>query len=312
MSERSRGVSRRRFLATSAAIAGAAAYVRPSFAADPPSEADVAKCVAAMPDSPTVPPKKERRILIIDKCQGFYHGVIPLASEAMIQLGTKTGAYTAERTDDLAVLTADNLANYDALLFNNTTRLNPTDESKAAILDFMAEGKGVIGVHAAADNFYDWPEGAAMIGGLFAGHPWGGGGTWAVKLDEPKHALCKAFDNEGFLVKDEIYQMKNPYSRESLRVLVSLDMDEGRNVPGREDGDNAISWIQPYNGGRVFYCSLGHNNHIFWSPAILQHYCDGIQYALGEMQCDDRPSAELDAVPTPALCPKEDATAYVE
>lgn len=278
----------------------------PCDAADPPSQDDLDKVAAALPEKPTVEPAKDRKILIIDKCQGFFHKSIPLATEAFKMLGDKTGAYTADSTDDLAALSADNLKQYDAILFNNTTRLKLTDDQKAALLDFVKSGKGVIGVHAATDNFYEWPEGAAMMGGLFDGHPWGGGGTWAFKIDEPEHPLCKGFNNKGFLTKEEVYKMKAPYSRERSRVLVSLDMEEGRNVPGREDGDNAVSWIHPFGDGRVFYCSLGHNNHIFQTPEIMQHYIDGIQYALGDLECDDTPSAELKMKPTPALCPKEE------
>jgi hypothetical protein len=39
----------------------------------------------------------------------------------------------------------------------------------------------------------------------------------------------------------------------------------------------------------VFYCSLGHNNEIFWNPAILRHYLDGIQFAFGDYKVDTKP-----------------------
>jgi hypothetical protein len=39
----------------------------------------------------------------------------------------------------------------------------------------------------------------------------------------------------------------------------------------------------------VFYCSLGHNNEIFWNPAVLQHYLDGIQFAFGDYKVDTKP-----------------------
>jgi hypothetical protein len=87
-------------------------------------------------------------------------------------------------------------------------------------------GKGLIGVHAATDNFYDWPEGASMVGGLFSGHPWGGGGTWAFKIDEPDHPLTRAFGGKGFKLRDEIYQFKDPYARNDRRVLLSLDLSD--------------------------------------------------------------------------------------
>ena len=77
-------------------------------------------------------------------------------------------------------------------------------------MDFVKSGKGICGIHAATDNFYNWPEAAAMMGGLFDGHPWGGGGTWAVQIEEPDHPINQGFDGEGFWVNDEIYKMRAP------------------------------------------------------------------------------------------------------
>ncbi len=273
-----------------------------------PSEADLKKVEEALPENPTVKPERDRKILVFCKCEGFYHGVIPLANKAFEMLGQKTGAFQADVTDDYTALTPENLNKYDAIVLNNTTRLKLDEKQREAILDFVQGGKGIIGVHAATDNFYDWPEGAAMMGGLFHGHPWGAGGTWAFKIDEPRHPLCKGFNSQGFLLKDEIYRMKDPYSRENLRVLVSLDMTKERNKkPGgsRKDNDNAVSWIRTLGNGRVFYCSLGHNKEVFQHPAVMQHYLDGIQWALGDMEADATPSAKLDVQPEPALCPED-------
>jgi type 1 glutamine amidotransferase len=155
-------------------------------------------------------------------------------------------------------------------------------------------GKGLVGLHAATDNFYDWPEGIHMMGGVFAGHPWGAGGTWAFALEDPKHPLNRAFDGKGFKVSDEIYQF-NFYSRTNLHVLVKLDMDDAataRPRGNRADKDHAVSWVRREGAGRVFYYSLGHNHPIFWNPPLMQHLLDGIQYALGDLKADDAPSAK--------------------
>jgi type 1 glutamine amidotransferase len=169
---------------------------------------------------------------------------------------------------------------------------------------FVQGGKGIVGVHSSTDNFYNWPEAAAMMGALFAGHPWG---RCAVRLDDPQHPLLAAFGGKGFWVNDEMYKMREPYSREKLRVLLSMDL--GKMTPkdaevGREDKDNPIAWIQQVGQGRVFYCSLGHNRHIFWDKTLLQFYLDGIQYALGDLQADATPTAKLSPQPTPALAPE--------
>ena len=108
--------------------------------------------------------------------------------------------------------------------------------------------------------------------------------------------INRGFGGKGFVLSDEIYQIKGAYSREKFRVLISLDMSDERNKKidpkgvHRTDNDFGVAWIRPYEKGRVFYSSLGHNHDLFWNTAVVQHYLDGIQYALGDLKCDDSPS----------------------
>lgn len=265
-----------------------------------------ARIFAAMPDRAVVSPRKSRRILVFSRCEAFRHAAIGPTEIAMTIMGQKTGAFEVECSVDMEAFAAENLARFDAVLLNNTTHLAFENlEYRKSFLEFVRNGKGLIGIHAATDNFYNWPEAAEMIGGLFDGHPWTANGTWAVKIDEPDHPLNSSFNGRAFLIKDEIYQIVGPYSRDTHRVLLSLDMTNSRNhqVEGikREDNDFPISWVRPYGEGRVFYCSLGHNNEIFWNEALLGHYLAGIQYALGDLQIDDAASNSLSVKPRPAL-----------
>ncbi len=274
----------------------------------PPTEEEISMIKAALPTKASAQPAKPRKVLLFYLTEGFYHKCIPIGNKAVELLGEKTGAYETVTCNDMAIFSKEKLAQFDAIIFNNTTRLkfeNP--EQRKALIDFAKSGKGIMGIHSASDNFYDWAEAAEMIGGQFDGHPWTSGGTWAIKINEPGHILNRAFGGKGFMISDEIYQLKEPYSRDKLRVLVSLDMDNKANYEGvksepkREDKDNAISWIHRFGEGRVFYCSFGHNNHIFWNKMILRHYLDGFQYALGDLDADDTVSAKLREQPVPAL-----------
>ena len=133
-----------------------------------------------------------------------------------------------------------------------------------------------------------------MLGGLFDGHPWGAGGTWAFKLDEPEHPLNRAWGGKGFKLQDEIYQFKSPYTRADRRVLVSLDLSDpttGGVEKGikRTDRDFAVAWIKNEGQGRVFYCSLGHAANVFQDAKVLRFYLDGIQFALGDLEADSSP-----------------------
>lgn len=269
----------------------------------PVTDAEIKKLNDAMPVKATVKPRKARELLVFCLCDGFFHQSIPVGNKCFELMGKKTGAFKATVSQDMAMFDAKNLKKFDAVMFNNTTRLKFGDpKRREALMDFVKKGKGIIGIHAASDNFYDFPEAAEMMGGLFAGHPWGAGGTWAVKLDDPKHPVNKGFMGKGFMIKDEIYQIKGPYSRDTHRVLLSLDMSNAVNQRGgRPDKDNAISWLRTVGKGRVFYCSLGHNNEIFWNKAVVQHCLDGIQYALGDLKVDATPSAKLKKQPVPAL-----------
>ncbi|MCG8651235.1 MAG: ThuA domain-containing protein [Pirellulales bacterium] len=262
---------------------------------------------AAVPKAATVTPKQPRRILMFYRCEGFIHTSIPHANFAMEQAGKHTQAFDVDLADTYDVFTKENLAKYDCILLNNTTHMKfPTSQHEAAFLDFIASGKGLAGFHAASDNFYKHPKCCALVGGQFNGHPWNAGGKWAFKLDDPEHPLNQAFGGRGFWHTDEIYQYrKDSYQGpEVLRLLISLDMSK-EEVSGRiDDGPREVpvSWVRQAGQGRVFYTNFGHREDTFWNPVILQHMCDGIQYALGDLKVDDLPTAKSE-VKTAALAP---------
>lgn len=254
----------------------------------------------------TKDPKSDRKVLVFWRCEGFIHTSIPFGNYAMEAIARETKAFTADLADEYDVFTKENLAQYDGIIFNNTTHLKPNDEQKEAILDFISSGKGIVGFHAAADNFGGWDEGIELIGGIFNGHPWNAGGTWAFQVEDPDHTLNAAFGGEGFWHRDEIYWYR-PESfagRDKLRVLLSLDMKKAKNKEplkgdkwkGRansaEELDVPVSWCREYGKGRLFFTNLGHNDMTFGNEMVLQHMLDGIQYALGDLEADDIPSAQ--------------------
>ena len=258
------------------------------------SEEEAKKITVAAPSKATVKPKRPRKVLVFTLCQGYKHGSIPYCTKAMQVLGGKTGAFSCDVSDDKKVFTADNLKQYDAIILNNTTALTFDEQQRKAIMDFIKGGKGIVGIHAATDNFPDWPEAAEMMGGIFAGHPWTwNGGEWAVKIEDTKSTVSAAFKGKDFRISDEIYRTKQINLRKNSRVLVGLDMTDELNLNAKgvtkDDVDIPISWIRDFGKGRLFYCALGHNFAIYWTPAILKHYLNGIQFAIGDLKADTTP-----------------------
>ncbi len=272
-----------------AIVLGLLASAAPAGAGALPADV-IKKITEAAPDKPTAAPKAKRRLLVFNLCRGFRHSSIPYAAKAVEVLGQKTGAYETVVTDDLSIFQADKLKAFDAICFNNTTGRLFGREGEGKVLKdnvwkFLRGGKGAVGIHAATDG-----ECGEFFGAHFAGHPWG---RIPVKLDEPEHPLTRAFGGKGFEIADEIYTFKAPYSRASLRVLLSVDMAKFKLPPGRkgprDDNDYAVSWVRPVGKGRAFYCSLGHRHEILWNPTLLRHYLDGIQFALGDLPAEAAP-----------------------
>ncbi len=250
-----------------------------------------AKIDIALPAAPIAEPQRERKLLVFSLSNGFQHSAIPYGDYTFARMGEKSGAFTATISTDPQAFAPASLAEYDAILFNNTTGTLFTDPVlRESLINFVHGGGGIVGIHAATDCFYDWPQFGELMGGYFDGHPWNEAVT--LKIDEPDHPVAQPLGEE-FTVADEIYQFKQPYSRENLRVLASLDTtktDMSKKGIARDDGDFAVSWVRDYGQGRIFYCSLGHRHEIFWNEAVLRHYLAGIQFALGDLQAEAEPS----------------------
>ncbi len=125
-----------------------------------------------------------------------------------------------------------------------------------------------------------------MMGGYYGGHI---EAEVAIKIEEPGHPLVACFVGKPFRIRDEVYIFGPPYSRESLRVLASLDLSAMPDPGKRADKDYAVSWVRAYGEGRVFYTTLGHALETYSNPLFLRHLLAGIQFATGDLAAEARP-----------------------
>ena len=245
----------------------------------------------AAPDKAPAKPQKPRKLLVFSRITGFPHKSVPWGAEALRVIGEKSGAYTAVLSNDPAMFDKDKLSQFDAVAFNNNCG-NPVQDTQRRnnLLEFVADGRGLVGIHCAAH--IDWPEFIEMLGGWSVNHPWNAGSTITLRIEEPSHPLTKMFGGPTYRHTDEIFQFDR-YSRARQRVLISIDTKRtDMTVPGivRQDGDFGLAWIRSHGKGRVFYSEFGHQQDVYWRPVILEHYLAGIQYALGDLQADATPN----------------------
>lgn len=295
-------------------LTGAAALFvvsqNPAVEQAPPGAAE--KIAEALPGDAYAKPEKPRRLLVFSKTNGFRHASIVTGKMLLEEMGRKTGAFEAVISDDLEQFEKDKLAGYDAVCFLSTTQsvfLPPPNEldkmsgeDKAAALErdarlkenlmsFLKSGGGFVGIHAATDTCYEWPEYGRMINGYFDGHPWNADKMVSVKVEpgQEKHPLVVMFEGRNVEFKEEIYQLKDPYDSKAVSMLLRLDTEKtDMTVEGikRKDGDFGIAWARNWDDGRVFYSSLGHNHEIYWHPQVVRHYLAGIQWALGDLKAE--------------------------
>jgi type 1 glutamine amidotransferase len=245
------------------------------------------KIKEAMPSKPTAKPSKARKALIYSHASGFKHSSIPTGAKALRIMSEKTGAFDGTFTIKTDEFTKEGLEKYDLIIFNNCTHVQKafTEETqRKAILGFIKDGKAFVGFHSASDGgIPQWQEYTDMIGGCFAGHPWNAGGTWPFFVEDTNHPVNAAFKLKEFTFSDEIYQYK-AYDRSKLRVLVGLDAIKSGKKGNSKTNDYPVSWVKSYGKGRIFYSNFGHNKATWWTPFMLQHFLDGIQWSTGDLK----------------------------
>jgi type 1 glutamine amidotransferase len=127
-----------------------------------PNPSDVQAMMAALPEKAPAKPKQPRQVLVLGRAAGFVHSSIPIAARTIAEMGKKTGAWSTTITYDAADINEQNLKQYDAIFLASTTGNfldDPNDASataarRKALLDFVRNGKGLAGIHAASDAYH--------------------------------------------------------------------------------------------------------------------------------------------------------------
>jgi type 1 glutamine amidotransferase len=247
---------------------------------------------ASMPAAPHAKQIHLKHVLVVSQTKGFEHDSISAAMAAVYNMGQESGLWDTEMRTDTELLTKKKLENnaknidyFDLLIFASTTgELEMDDSQKKDMMAFIHDdGKGFVGIHAALDTNYKWPEYGEMIGGWFDEHPWT---TFQAPIvnEAPDFPAVRHFP-AAFVKFDEIYQPK-AWSRDKVNVLLSLDASKLNFDPKntrihRTDHDFPVAWSKMYGKGRVFYSTLGHTEESWQDPEIRKMYFEAIKWSLG-------------------------------
>jgi len=263
------------------------------------------------------PPRK--RLLFLTHAALYKHASLGPAEAAVTEYG-KTGGFDVTTLEgykqdsaklDMSFLTPEYLSQFDGLMLMTNGNLPLTDTQKRAIVDYVRNGKALVGVHCASLTLYDYPEFGEVIGGYYrrsiiptnvVGQKMG-----VLRVEDPSHPATKMM-NGSWTVGEEFYQFGTAvwdasrqteqisqvgrlhipmaFSRDRVHVLLSLDTqktdtsDLGPEIT--KGGDYPQAWSRTFGKGRSFYTSLGHREDIWSTDATFRaHVTGGIRWALG-------------------------------
>lgn len=160
----------------------------------------------------------------------------------------KKGLAEVTYTDD-----TDNIKNYlegvDVLFLANNKPINDL-ESREAIFDFAAAGKGIVIAHAGMwYSWRDWPEyNRELVSGGSRGH--NRYGEFDVNLTEIKHPVTKGVPSQ-FTLKDELYYQKVDEKGPGIDVLAYASNSDTEPFPS--------VFIVKHAQAKIVGIALGHD-----------------------------------------------------
>jgi len=215
-------------------------------------------------------------VLVFSKTDtaGYRHASISDGIQAFRSLG-RAHYFEVEATENASVFTADRLAQYDVVVFLNTSGDVLNEAQQTAFERYVRSGGGFMGVHGASATEYDWTWYGGLVGAFFDDHPEVQEATVRVVNDAHPSTLHLP---ERWARTDEWYNFRTDPS-DSVEVLLALD--ETTYDGGTMGASHPIAWMREYDGGRSFYTALGHTEAVYREPLFRRHLLKGIEWAAG-------------------------------
>jgi uncharacterized protein len=263
------------------------------------------------------------RVLFFSKSSGWEHSAVkrtdgkPSYSETVLTaLGPKQGIdFTFSK--DGSLFSPSYLAQFDVVLFYTSGDLfsTGTDGQPAitpaglqALFDYVAGGKGFVGVHSSSDTFHTGERGGGnppilkkryhnngdaadpyikFLGGEFIRH--GPQQVAAAKVIDPKFP---GFGDLGSEVKvtEEWYTLKEFAPDDHVLLVMET---AGMQGPDYARAPYPLAWARPFGKGRVAFNAMGHREDVWDSQAYQSMLVGMIRWAAGKADADVTPNIKV-------------------
>jgi type 1 glutamine amidotransferase len=224
------------------------------------------------------------KVWVYSEVTNFFHESIPAGKTAIEQLGEEHD-FDVVVSDDSSMFNDATLAEFDAVVFNNTNSTPAagalmTADERAAFQRYINGGGGFVGIHSASGTERDWEWYQQLVGASFRSHP--AIQDVEVEVSDRVHPSTKDLP-KSWTRNEEPYDFQtNP--RGSVHVLATFD--ESTYSGALMGPDHPISWCHRFEGGRSWYTGMGHNPSAFGEELFLEHVLGGIEWAAGAAEGD--------------------------
>lgn len=178
--------------------------------------------------------------------------------------------------DDRFPETADELAVYDVIVFNNTSRDVLFESQQEAFQAYIESGGGFVGIHSATATYLDWAWYKDLVGATFGGHP--AVQEAEVRVTNAEHPST-AHLSDPWVRVDEWYDWRE-LPGEEVEVLLEVDTTT---YDGSAHDVELLpnAWFQEGENWRSWYTAGGHTFDSWWEEDFLTHVRRGIMWAAG-------------------------------
>jgi len=220
------------------------------------------------------------RVLVVASRAKDHLKMIAAARPFFEKMAAENG-WGLDFTDDTSVINTGNLQHYTVFVMLHLAPFDMSRAQQAALQQFVEEGKGWVGIHAAGltgreflapgTEYWEWFE-DFMGGVLYSPHP--AFQTATLHVDDQYHPLMAHMPSR-VNWPDEWYEW-TPNPRGRVHVLATVD--ESTYHPNKPMGDHPIIWTnERYR--RMVYIGPGHDPAILKDSAYATLLRDAIGWA---------------------------------
>lgn len=235
-----------------------------------------------------------QRVLHFTATSGYDHGTREVSLAMFTAIGNELSVEVVDAPSPSEFPEAADLAEYDAIIFSNTSGNDILDATQRADLEaWVNDGGHVMGIHAATDTYRHstangnntgtWDFYAELIGASVQENPNHVNGTPLYSMQHVGTHASTTDLPDPWLKNEEYYYWEDGYYGPDNDVVLAVEETVGPNGQVNSyDAPRPMSWYRELtNGSRVFYTALGHaTNNYTDDPLFREHAKDALAWML--------------------------------